>query len=59
VNGTSYFLQDEFHVLIFISMVEAYQVILRIEEKLLRKIVDHEKRSKIWKRIRKKTSGRR
>jgi hypothetical protein len=37
VNGLSYAIQDEFDVLNFHSVVEAYQVTLRIEEKLQRK----------------------
>ena len=37
VNGLSYAIQDEFNALNFHSVAEAYQVALRIEEKLLRK----------------------
>jgi hypothetical protein len=32
VNGLSYAIQDEFHVLNFHSMVEAYQATLRIDQ---------------------------
>ena len=37
MNGLIYAIQDEFNVLNFHSMAEAYQESLRIEEKLLRK----------------------
>ena len=37
MTGLSYEIQDEFNVLNFHSVVEAYQSTLRIEEKLLRK----------------------
>ena len=37
LNGLSYEIQDDFTILNFHSVVEAYQVALRIEEKLLRR----------------------
>jgi hypothetical protein len=60
VNGLSYAIQDEFHVLNFHSVAEDYQATLRIEEKLLRKQQFVRKGPRIWKRTAKrKTSGRR
>ena len=37
MNGLSYVIQDEFNVLNFCLVAEAYQAALRIKEKLLRK----------------------
>ena len=49
VNGLSYAIQDEFNVPNFHSVVEGYQVALRIEE-IDEEATKYKKNFKIWKR---------